>query len=488
MPVTSRHKGLILALTCLVQFMVVLDIAIVNVALPSIQADLRLSESSLQWLVITYGLFLGGFLLLGGRLADLLGRRRVLISGLVLFTGSSLMAGLGGSPAVIIAARGVQGLGAALMAPAALSILAVTFTRDEERQRALGIFGAVGGTSASIGVITSGLLVDGPGWRWVFFLNVPVGVLLLAGAALLLGKDDPRARKGNFDAVGSVSVTASLVALIYAVNRATDHGWVSASTLAFGAASVALFALFVWNEARATEPLIPSAIVRNRPVVTANTMAFFLFGGFFSFIFLGSLLMQQVLGFSATRTGVSWLATSLVAFVVAGLTGAGLVARFGVRRLLTIAMISLTGSGILLTRVPADASYVRDLLPAFVLAGVAIGLGAVSVQIGALTGVSNTAAGLASGLVETMREIGGAVGVATVATVIVSGSALGSRAGATEHLISGFHSASIVIAAFAALGAIVAATGFQRTRESAGQVAVVEPAVDVERAVDAAAA
>jgi EmrB/QacA subfamily drug resistance transporter len=478
MPLTSRHKALILALTCIVQFMVVLDIAIVNVALPAIQQDLGLSESSLQWLVITYGLFLGGFLLLGGRLADLVGRRRVLISGLMVFTGSSLVAGLGGSSALIIAARGAQGLGAALMAPAALSILAVTFTRADERQRALGIFGAVGGTSASIGVITSGVLVDGPGWRWVFFLNVPVGVALLAGAVLLLGRDEPRARRGHFDAVGSLSVTAALVALIYAVNRATDHGWVSVSTLAFGAASVALFTLFLWNERRAAEPLIPAAIVRNRPLVTANTMAFFLFGGFFSFIFLGSLLMQQVLGFSATRTGVSWLATSVVAFVVAGATGAGLMARFGARRLLTIAMVCLTGSGILLTRVPPHASYIRDLLPAFLLAGVAIGLGAVSVQVGALTGVSNSAAGLASGLVETMREIGGAVGVAIVATVIVGSSATGARTGGTGHLLNGFHSASIVIAVFAVLGALVAAIGFQRASAGAGEVAVLEPALD----------
>jgi EmrB/QacA subfamily drug resistance transporter len=454
----------------------------VNVALPAIQADLGLSESSLQWLVITYGLFLGGFLLLGGRLADLLGRRRVLITGLVLFTGSSLVAVLGGSSAVIIVARGVQGLGAALMAPAALSILAVTFVREDERQRALGIFGAVGGTSASIGVITSGLMVDGPGWRWVFFLNVPVGVLLVAGSVLLLGKDDLRARGGHFDAVGSVSITASLVALIYAVNRATDHGWLSASTLAFAAVSVVMFALFLRNESRAAEPLIPRSIIRNRPLVTANTMAFFLFGGFFSFIFLGSLLMQQVLGFSATRTGVSWLATSVVAFVVAGLTGAGLLARFGARRLLATAMVSLTGSGILLTQVPADANYLTDLLPAFVLAGVAIGLGAVSVQVGALTGVSESAAGLASGLVETMREIGGAVGVAIVATVIVSGSATSSRAGGSDHLLNGFHSAAVVIATFAVLGAVLAAVGFQRPNAKAGQVVALEPALDASAA------
>src|SRR5262245_17902752 len=228
---TIRHKGAVLALICLVQFMVVLDIAIVNVALPAIQRDLGLARATLQWLGITYGLLLGGFLLLGGRLTDLVGRRRVLVVGLSLFTGASLVAGLAGSFGLVIAARGVQGFGAALMAPAALSILAVTFAEGTERNRALGIFGAVGGTSASVGVIASGLLVDGPGWRWIFFLNVPVGAALIALALALLARDEPRARQRQFDVAGAATVTGGLLVLVYALNRGADAGWTSGSTL-----------------------------------------------------------------------------------------------------------------------------------------------------------------------------------------------------------------------------------------------------------------
>jgi EmrB/QacA subfamily drug resistance transporter len=468
MPAASPRKGVVLALTCLVQFMVVLDVAIVNVALPSIQRDLGLAQGTLQWLVIAYALLLGGFLLLGGRMADLIGRRRVLMSGLVLFSGASLVAGLGQSAAVIIAARGVQGFGAAMMAPAALSILAVTFPEGAERNRALGIFGAVGGTSASIGVITSGLLTDGPGWRWVFFINVPVGIMLIVLAATLLAKDEARGSERRFDLVGATTVTAGLLVLVYALNRGADYGWTSASTLSLFAAAAALLALFVRVEARTAEPLIPARVIRTRSVVVANSMAFFAFGAFFSFIFLGSLLMQQVLGYSATRTGVSWLATSATAFVVAGITGARLIVTIGARKLLMIAMASLTVSALWLARVPADADYVIDLLPAFVLAGIAIGLASVSVQISALTGVSASAAGLASGLVETMREIGGAVGVAAVSTVLVGGAA--NRAGApgpSESVLDTFRSAFMVIGTFAVLGGMLATFGFAQVRQTA---------------------
>jgi EmrB/QacA subfamily drug resistance transporter len=477
MQALRTHKGVILALTCLVQFMVVLDVAIVNVALPSIQQDLGLSHGTLQWLVISYGLFLGGFLLLGGRMADLVGRRRMLMSGLILFSGASLVAGLGNSAAVIIGARGLQGFGAALMAPAALSILAVNFADGAERNRALGIFGAVGGTSASIGVILSGLLTDGPGWRWIFFLNVPIGLTLLALAMTQLPQDAARIKERHFDAAGAVAVTGGLLALVYALNRGADHGWGNAVTLAFFAVAAILIAAFVQIEARAPEPLVPARVVKQRQVLVANAMAFFTFGAFFAFIFLGSLFMQQVLGYSPTRTGVSWLATSVTAFMVSGITGARLVNVFGVRILLVIAMTCLAITGVLLTGAPADANYATDLLPAFVLAGVAIGLAAVSVQIGALSGVSGSAAGLAAGLVETMREIGGAVAVAAVSTVLIGG-AVGSGAAseaARASQLDAFHSAFLVISVFAVLGALLAAFGFARAQvpESEDDLALV---------------
>jgi EmrB/QacA subfamily drug resistance transporter len=462
MATTARAgaKNVILALTCAAQFMVVLDVAIVNVALPSIQHDLGVSQSTLQWVVIAYGLMLGGFLLFGGRLADLLGRRRILLTGLTIFTGASFLAGVSQSVGLLIVMRGLQGFGAALVAPAALSILAVTFSEGQERNRALGIFGAVAGTSASVGVIASGLLTDGPGWRWVFFINVPVGILLIGLATVFLVADRERG-VGRFDVAGATTVTGGLLLLVYALNRGADYGWASASTLLlFGAAAVML-AAFVRIEARSRHPLVPAAALRNRTLVAANLSAFFTFSAFFSFIFLGSLLMQQVLGYSATQTGVSWLATSVTAFIASALAGAKLVGRFGVRRLL-VAGLSLLAIGVLwLTRVPADANYATDLLPALLLAGVAIGLCAPSAQIGALSGVSDSATGLAAGLVETMREVGGAAGVAAVSTVLVA------QAG-----LDGFHAAFLVICIAGALGALTAAVAFERRARPSEEPAV----------------
>jgi EmrB/QacA subfamily drug resistance transporter len=458
-------KGAVLALTCAAQFMVVLDIAIVNVALPSIQVDLGVGQSTLQWVVIAYGLLLGGFLMFGGRLADLIGRRRILVAGLVIFTSASLLAGVAGSAAVLISARGLQGFGAALIAPAALSILAVTFSEGPERNRALGIFGAVGGTSASIGVIASGLLTDGPGWRWVFFINVPIGALLIAMAIAVLARDDAQRSSGKFDAAGATTITGGLLVLVYALNRGADHGWTSTSTLLlFGVAGL-LLAAFVAVEGISQAPLVPGAALRHRSLVAANLSAFFTFGAFFSFIFLGSLLMQQVLGYSPTKTGVSWLATSVTAFVASGLTGGLLVNKIGVRKLL-VTGLTLLGLGMLwLARVPADANYVSDLLPAFLLAGVAIGLCAPSVQISALSGVADSSAGIASGLVETMREVGGAAGVAAVSTALVS------RTG-----LAGFHAAFVLIAIVSGLGAVTAALAFQRRTAAAGEHA---PVLDI---------
>jgi EmrB/QacA subfamily drug resistance transporter len=466
---TSRiHPGVILGLACAAQFMVVLDIAIVNVALPSIQQDLDVSQSTLQWVVIAYGLILGGFLLLGGRMADLLGRRRMLLAGMTIFSAASLVAGIAQSSAVLIAARGFQGFGAALVAPAALSIVAVTFSEGPARNRALGIYGAIGGGAASVGVIASGLLTDGPGWRWVFFINIPVGVVLIGLALTFLAAD--RAERGtrNFDLAGATTVTGGLMALVYGLNRGAEDGWTAATTLSLFVAAGVLLASFVAIEARSRTPLVPAAAVKHRTLVAANLAAFFTYSAFFAFIFLGSLFMQQVLGYSPTKTGVAWLATSVSAFAGAAVAGARLVAVVGVKRLL-VTGLSLLAIGMLwLTRVPADASYLTDLLPAFVLAGLGLGLCAPSVQIGALAGVSESTSGLASGLIETMREIGGAAGVAAVSTTLVS------RAG-----LDGFRAAFVVICVAAALGAFTSGVAFpRRERPEEAHVTLPETAVD----------
>lgn len=272
----QTSKGVVLALTCAAQFMVVLDIAIVNVALPSIQQDLGIEQSTLQWIVIAYGLMLGGFLLLGGRMADLLGRRRMLLTGLTLFSSASLLAGVAGSAELLISARALQGFGAALLPTAAISILAVTFAEGAERNRALGIFGAVAGVSASVGVIASGLFTDGPGWRWVFFINVPIGILLIAMAATFLPVDArDRRRSERFDVAGAVTVTGGLLLFVYALNRGADFGWGSGSTLGLFAASVVMLSAFVRIEARSRSPLVPGSSLRNRTLVAANLSAFF---------------------------------------------------------------------------------------------------------------------------------------------------------------------------------------------------------------------
>ena len=470
MPEPSTRKGLVLALACAAQFMVILDIAIVNVALPSIQFDLGLGQSALQWVVVAYGLLLGGFLLLGGRLGDAFGRRRILFAGMTIFSLASLIAGVAQSAELLIAARGLQGFGAALVAPTALAIVAATFDEGRERNWALGIFGAVGGGAGSVGVIASGLLTDGPGWRWIFFINVPVGILLIAMAVRFLVADRGVSGTRGFDSLGASTVTAGLLLLVYALSRGVDDGWTSATTLGLFAVALVLLATFVRVESRSRSPLVPGAVLKNRTMVAADAGAFLLFAAFFSFIFLGTLLMQQILSYSPTRTGVAWLATSLTAFVGAAIAGARLVTTFGVRRLLIAGMSFLVLGLILMTRVPTDAGYLTDLLPAFLLMGTGIGLAAPSVQIGALTGVTGRTMGLASGLVETMREIGGAVGIAAVSTVLVArGNSAGEAASPAAQqaaALDGFQAAFVLLLAVAAVGVVVAALGFPRAGEA----------------------
>ena len=441
--------GLVLTLLCAAQFMVVLDIAIVNVALPSIQVDLGMSQGSLQWVVIAYGLTLGGFLLLGGRLADLLGRKRVLITGLAIFTAASLLAGLSESPDLLIAARALQGFGAAMIPPAALSILAVTFEEGAARNRALGLFGAVAGISATVGVVASGLLTDGPGWRAIFLLNLPIGIGLITMAARFLRGDARAATDEPFDIAGAVTLTGSILLVVYALSQGPDDGWTAWSTLGLFAGAAALMVAFLAVESTSREPLVPAIAVRNRTLVAANLSALFTFSTFIALIFLGTLLMQQALGYSPTKTGVAWVATSGISFFAAGLTGSKLAAVLGPKRLLIGGQALLAVAMLLLSRVPADADYWTDLLPAFLLAGIAVGVAAPSVQIAALAGVQERLTGLASGLIETSREIGGAIGVAVVATV------LASHAG-----LDGFHAAFVALAVIAALGAVSSTLAF----------------------------
>jgi len=449
-PARPVRRRIVLALACAAMAMAGLDIAIVNVALPSIQRDLGVGQSTLQWVVVAYGLLLGGFLLLGGRLADHLGRRRIFLAGLTVFTAASFLAGAAQDAGLLIAARGVQGFGAALVVPSTLSLLAVTFPEGPERDRAIGLFGAVGGLAGTVGVVLGGLLASGPGWRWSFFINVPIGVVLIAIALVFLGPDGRSDRAGRLDVAGATTVTGGLLLSVYALHHTVEHGWFSGSALALFAAAAALLAVFVRIEARSAAPLVPTALLRNRSLVAANITAFFGFSALLSFIFVGSLLMQQVLDYSPAQAGVAWLATTATTFVAA-MAGARLVARLGVRRLLLIGLSLVAVGSLWMARMPADAGYLTDLLPAFLLAGVGFGFCEPALQLGALSGVAPSEAGLASGLEETMREIGGAAGVAAVSTVLVAGSGL-----------NGFHAAFAFVALLALLGVLIAAVGFVR--------------------------
>lgn len=446
--VRKARRGLVLALACTATAMVGLDIAIVNVALPSMQRDLGVGPGTLQWVVVAYGLLLGGFLLFGGRMTDQLGRRRVFLTGLVIFTAASLLAGAAQHAGLLVAARAVQGFGAALITPAALSLLAVTFPEGHERNRAFGIFGAVAGIAGSVGVVASGLLTAGPGWRWSFFINVPAGILFIVLTAVFLAPDRAADRGRRLDVAGATTVTAGLLLFVYALHHAATHGWLS--SLPLFAVAAGLLVAFVRIEARSAAPLVPLSIVRNRTLVAANITAFLAYCALLSCIFIGSLLMQQGLGYTPMQTGLAWLATTITSFVAA-IAGARLATRARVRWLVIAGLLIVAVGALLLARVPVGGSYLTDLLPAFLLVGIGFGLCGPATQIGALSGVSRSAAGVAAGLVETMREIGGAAGVAVVSTALVSGSGLAR-----------FHLAFVLIGALAVLGVVVAAAGFAR--------------------------
>lgn len=481
---TPFRKKMILAIACLANFMVVLDVAIVNVALPTIKHSLNLNQGTLQWIVVAYSLLLGGFLLLGGRLGDLMGRRRVLISGLTIFSAASLVAGVTHSIGLLIASRGVQGFGAALVAPTALSIVAHTFTEARERNGALGLYGAIGGTSASVGVIASGLLTDGAGWRWVFFINIPIGILLIALATVFLPKDESVKTARRFDAVGASTVTAALLLFVYAINKGADYGWGSLKTLGLFGASAALMALFAWVESRAQSPLVPRSALKNRDMVAADIGSFLVFGSVFSFIFLGTLFMQQQFGYSPTKTGGAWLATTLMFFVSAGVTGAKLVAHIGVKRLLITGMALFGLAMLWLVRAPMHASYLTDLMPAFIIAGLAGGFMAPSLQVAALARAKSNELGLASGLVAMAQEIGGAVAIASVSAILVTKmqniAHAASVAARQTTMLQAFHAAFMLIAAIAVVGVVAMSLAFTNSVEE--DVDAMDPSVREEAA------
>ncbi|MDQ3858984.1 MAG: MFS transporter [Actinomycetota bacterium] len=444
-----------LAVLGVAYLMVVLDVSIVNVALPSIQADLKFTTEDLQWVVSGYALTFGGFLLLGGRMGDLLGRRTLFMVGLGLFAFTSLLAGLSVNSAMLIGARIAQGAAGAILSPSVFSIVSVTFREGSERNKALGILGGIAGSGAAIGVLLGGILTEYVGWEWIFFVNVPIAIATLFLVPRFVRESRAEGLLKHFDAWGAVAVTASLMLLVYGLTQSTQNGWGSLETIGSLVGSAVLMAIFLAIELRSRSPLVPLGIFRRRTLSGANLIGLGLGTMIFGMFFLLSLYMQQVLGYSALKTGVGYLAVALTAVAASGVSQA-LVTRLGVKPVLVSGMV-LLGSGLTyFSQVSVGGSYVGDLLPGFLLIGVGLGFSFVPVSIAALAGVKGPEAGLASGLINTSQQIGGALGLAILTTVATTHTTSLLESGTTrpEAMTSGFSLAFWVGAGFALISLV----------------------------------
>jgi EmrB/QacA subfamily drug resistance transporter len=455
---TDRRRWIALVLLCAAQFVVVLDASIVNVALPSIGKDLNFSQDNLAWVVNAYTLVFGGFLLLGGRLADLLGARRVFMAGLILFSIASLAGGLSQTEGQLIVARAVQGLGAAILSPAALAILTNIFKEGAERNKALGVWGAVAGSGGAAGVLLGGVLTDTLGWEWVLFVNVPIGIAAAALVPGLLPIDIVDAtRKRAFDIAGAVSITAGLSLLVYALVDANSAGWGSTQTVGLLAVAVGLIVAFVVIESRTKHPLVPFRIFQTRTVTGANVVGVLIGMSLFSMFFFISLYMQQVLGYSPLKSGLAYLPLALTIIFTAGLASQ-LVTRVGYKPVLIVGLLFVAAGLVWFSQVSVGGSYVGNVLFASLLAGAGLGLAFVPVTIAAVAGVKPAEAGLASGLINTSQQIGGALGLAILSTVATSRTddLMATGAERANALTEGFQSAFTVGAGFALAGALLA--------------------------------
>jgi EmrB/QacA subfamily drug resistance transporter len=418
MPEPDPLRWKALAIVCAAFFMTVLDVSIVNVALPSIGKALNFSQDNLQWVITAYAITFGGFLLLGGRAADLLGRRRVFYVGVAVFTIASFFCGLAWSEGVLIGARAVQGLGAAIISPAALSIITTMFDEGAERNKALGIWGAIGGSGAAVGVLAGGLLTKYLGWEWIFFVNVPVGALALALAPRFV-RESRSDRESTQDVGGAITVTGGLALLVYAVSNAPSHGWSSSWTISRLAIAAALLIAFLVIESRAKDPLMPFRIFRVSTVAGANVAGLLLGVVVFANFFILTLYVQNVLGWSALKTGITFVATAGTAILWAGVAQA-LVTRVGAKTVMAVGFVAMIAGLLWYTQIPVQASYWSDLLPGYLLVGFALPFCFIPVSIAALAGVEQHEAGLASGLINTAQQIGGAIGVAVTSSVSIT--------------------------------------------------------------------
>jgi len=445
----SRHSTnpwVVLVIICLAQFMVVLDATIVNVALPHIQTSLGFTEASLQWVINAYTLVFAGFLLLGGRAGDLLGRKRLFLVGLVIFTAASLLNGLATTSGMLIGFRALQGLGAALISPAALSIISTTFAEGKERSRALGVWAAIAIGGSAVGLVLGGALTQSFSWRWIFFVNVPVGIFAFFAALRLVPESKDEHAHQGYDIAGALTVTGGLMALVYALVNSAQHGWGSTLTIVSFIVAFVLLAAFVVIEQRSSEPLVRLSIFRVRSLLTANLSMFLAFSGMFAMFFFNTLYIQKILGFGPLKTGVAFLPFTAGIMLSAGLASS-FAPRIGVRPVAATGMVLTVIGMLLFARMPVDGSYATDVLPGMILGSLGMGAIFMPLTLVATTGLKDEDQGLASGLFNTSQQVGGALGLAILTTIAV-GHTPGKSAAAQVH---GFHYA------FAGAGALVAA-------------------------------
>jgi len=443
-----------LALLCIAQFMVVLDASIVNIALPTIGTALDFSQDNLSWVVNAYVLTFGGFLLLGGRLADLLGRRRVFMSGLILFALASLAGGFAQNDIQLIIARAVQGLGAAIVSPAALSIITVTFKEGAERNKALGAWGAVAGSGGAVGVLLGGILTDGLGWEWVLWVNVPIGLITAYFAPRLIAESRSEGEARNFDIPGAVTITAGLSLLVYSIVNADQAGWGSTETIVLMLIALALIGTFVAIEQRTADPLVPFRIFRLPTLTGANAVGLLVGASLFSMFFFASLYMQQVLGYGPIKAGLSYLPLS-AGIIISAAVSSQVATKIGFKPVLVTGLLFIGVALLWWSRVSPDGNYVSDILGPSVLAAIGLGLAFVTTTIAAVAGVEDEESGLASGLINTSQQVGGALGLAILATIANS---VSDSVSDPVSLTDGFHAAFLTGAGFAFLGLIVALT------------------------------
>jgi EmrB/QacA subfamily drug resistance transporter len=463
----QQHAGsrwLVLVIACMAQFMVVLDATVVNVALPSIQHGLDFSAANLQWVVNAYTLVFGGFLLLGGRAADLLGRKRLFVAGVILFSAASLLNGIAQSSGMLVLGRGLQGLGGALVSPAALAIITTTFTDQAERTKALGVWSAIAAGGGAVGLIMGGVLTDIASWRWVFFVNVPVGIITIALALRYVAESRVKTEQRSFDIAGAVTVTAGLVLLVYTIVKAQEFGWGSGRTLGLGAVAVALLAAFLAIERRSAAPLMRLSIFRVRTIAVSDTVLLLAASGLFGMFFFASLYVQEILGYSPLKAGLAFLPITAGIIIGAGLSQQ-LIKRAGVRNISVFGLVLAAAGMLYLTQLPVNGSYVSDLLVGLLPMSIGMGLVFVPITLLATSGVSADDSGLASGLFNTAQQVGGSLGLAILSTLAASQTSKllsDHTTTAVAARVSGYHVAFLAAAIMLAAGAAIMAFGLRQ--------------------------